>query len=51
MIKKSSTKRNKLKGKHDIFSDFQTDLEEILHKGARKLLQQVIENEVNEYLE
>ena len=34
-----------------IFSDFKTALEEILREGARKLLQQAIENEVNEILE
>lgn len=37
--------------KHGIFSDFKTGLEEILREGAKKLLQQAIENEVNEYLE
>lgn len=37
--------------KHGIFSDFKTDLEEILREGARKLLQQAIDNEVNEYIE
>ncbi len=37
--------------KHVIFSDFKTGLEEILREGARKLLQQAIENEVNECLE
>lgn len=37
--------------KNDIFSDFKTGLEEILREGARKLLQQAIENEVKEHLE
>lgn len=37
--------------KHDILSDFNTSLESILKEGARKLLQQAIENEVKEYLE
>lgn len=37
--------------KDGIFSDFKTALEEILREGARKLLQQAIENEVNEFLE
>ena len=37
--------------KHGIFSDFKTGLEEILREGARKLLQQAIENEVQEQLE
>ena len=36
---------------NDIFSDYKTPLEEILRDGARKLLQQAIENEVDEYLE
>jgi putative transposase len=34
-----------------IFSDFTTGLEEILRAGARRLLQQAIENEVEEYIE
>lgn len=34
-----------------IFPDFSTSLEAILKEGARKLLQQAIENEVTEYLE
>lgn len=34
-----------------IFPDFSTSLEAILKEGARKLLQQAIENEVSEYLE
>lgn len=37
--------------KHDMFINFRTGLEEILREGARKLLQQAIENEVNECLE
>lgn len=37
--------------KHDIFSDFTIGLEEILREGARKLLQQAIEAEVQEQLE
>jgi len=37
--------------KHGIFSDFKTGLEEIIREGARKLLQQAIENEVQEQLE
>lgn len=37
--------------KNDIFSDFKLGLEEILREGARKLLQQAIENEVHEYLD
>lgn len=37
--------------KHGIFSDFKTGLEEILREGARKLFQQAIENEVNEFLD
>lgn len=37
--------------KHGIFSDFKTTLEEILCEGARKLLQQAVENEVQEQLE
>jgi len=37
--------------KDGIFSDFKTGLEEILREGARKLLQQAIENEVQEQLE
>lgn len=37
--------------KNDIFSDFKIGLEEILREGARKLLQQAIENEVKEHLE
>jgi putative transposase len=49
--KKLQQKRNTLMEKHDIFSDFRTGLEEILREGARKLLQQAIENEVNECLE
>lgn len=36
---------------YDIFSDNKTALEEILREGARKLLQQAIENEVSECLE
>ena len=34
-----------------IFPDFCSSLEDILKEGARKLLQQAIENEVSEYLE
>lgn len=34
--------------KHDIFSNLKTDLENILREGAKKLLQQAIENEVQE---
>ena len=34
-----------------IFSDFRIGLEEILREGARKLLQQAIENEVQEHLD
>jgi putative transposase len=37
--------------KHGIFSDFRTGLEDILREGARKLLQQAIENEVTEFLD
>ena len=37
--------------KRGIFSDFKTGLEEIIREGARKLLQQAIENEVEEQLE
>lgn len=37
--------------KHDMFINFRTGLEEILREGSRKLLQQVIENEVKECLE
>ncbi len=37
--------------KHDIFSNLKTDLENILREGARKLLQQAIENEVLEVIE
>jgi putative transposase len=37
--------------KHDISTDFRTGLEEILKEGARKLLQQAIENEVEECIE
>lgn len=37
--------------KNNIFSDFKTDLEEILRSGAKRLLQQAIENEVNEQIE
>lgn len=37
--------------KYDTFSDFRTDLEKILREGARKLLQQAIENEVVDCLE
>lgn len=36
---------------HDIFSNLKTGLEEILKEGARKLLQQAIENEVIELLD
>jgi len=36
--------------KDDIFPGFATSLEEILREGARKLLQQAIENEVSEHL-
>jgi putative transposase len=37
--------------KHDeLFSDFNSTLENILKEGARKLLQQAIENEIDEYL-
>ena len=37
---------------HDLpVCDFSTSLESILREGARKLLQQAIENEVSEYLE
>lgn len=35
----------------DICVDFKTTMEEVLRKGARELLQQAIENEVEEYLE
>ncbi len=37
--------------KDDILPDFNTSLESILREGARKLLQQAIENEVEEHLE
>ena len=37
--------------KHDIFSNLKTDLEDILREGARKLLQQAIENEVQELID
>lgn len=37
--------------KHDSLPDFKTGLEEILREGARKLLQQAIENEVQECIE
>lgn len=37
--------------KHGIFSDFKAGLEEILREGAKRLLQQAIENEVDEFLE
>lgn len=37
--------------KHDIFSNLKIDLEEILKEGARKLLQQAIENEVKELID
>jgi putative transposase len=37
--------------KHDIFSNLKTDLEDILREGARKLLQQAIENEVKELID
>jgi putative transposase len=37
--------------KNDVLSDFNSSLEEILRSGARKLLQQAIENEVTEFLE
>lgn len=33
---------------YDIFSNLKTDLENILKEGAKKLLQQAIENEVQE---
>lgn len=37
---------------HDIFGNgFNDALTEILKKGARELLTQAIENEVNEYIE
>ena len=35
----------------DIFPEFATSLEDILREGARKLLQQAIENEVAEHIE
>lgn len=37
--------------KHDIFSNLKIGLEEILREGARKLLQQAIENEVQEFID
>ena len=37
--------------KHDIFSDLKTDLENFLKEGARKLIQQAIENEVQELVD
>lgn len=37
--------------KHGIFSDFKIGLEEILRDGAKRLLQQAIENEVDDCLE
>ena len=37
--------------KHDIFSNLKTELENILKEGARKLLQQAIENEVQELID
>jgi transposase-like protein len=51
MNKNLQKKENTLMKKHDIFSDFTTGLEEILREGARKLLHQAIELEVNECLE
>jgi putative transposase len=36
--------------KHDTLADFNSSLETILRAGARQLLQQAIENEVEEYL-
>ena len=38
-------------GKHDIFSNLKIGLEEILREGARKLLLQAIENEVQELID
>ena len=35
----------------DIFPEFATSLEDILREGARKLLQQAIENEVAEHID
>lgn len=37
--------------KYDIFSDFKTEFEKILREGARKLLQQAIENEIADCIE
>ena len=37
--------------KHDIFSNLKTGVEDILREGARKLLQQAIENEVLELID
>jgi len=35
----------------DIFSDFRTGLEEIVREGARRMLRQAIENEVQEHID
>jgi transposase-like protein len=37
--------------KHDIFSNLTTGLENILKEGARRLLQQAIENEIQEVID
>lgn len=36
--------------KHELLDDFNSILEKILREGARKMLQQAIENEIDEYL-
>jgi putative transposase len=51
MTKKIFKTRSTLMKKDLIFPDFSSSLDHILKEGARKLLQQAIENEVTAYLE
>jgi putative transposase len=51
MIKKTFKKENTLMREDVIFPDFKTSLDDILREGAKRLLQQAIENEVEECLE